>query len=498
MALYLKYRPQSFADVVGQDHIVTTMEQAVARGQISHAYLLSGTRGTGKTSVARILAKTILLQGIENDVIRGQITTAVEDGSLIDLIEIDAASNRRIDDVRDLIEKVGFTPSISRAKVYIVDEVHMLTKEAFNALLKTLEEPPEYAYFILATTELHKVPDTIQSRCQRFLFRKVKDDDIVSRLQYIVDQEHIKIDREALRAIARHAGGSFRDGISLLDQLRSLPSITLTDVSERLGNSVGTFVDDLLSAITHADHALAFTIVEAIENASIPLDLIASELLGSVRDEMHRAMDKAQDIAPFIRRTNTLVEALKNMRMSPVPAVIFESALFTLCHDTGQTALPPTTKKVSEPVTPKKDLQKEKVIQETQRAISPASLVETTVQTPPRTPSLIEAEELSLQTVFRHWHDLVATVTPPSVRMSLKNGTAVAVTNDTITIGFPSSFHKDRVAETKASRTIEEILQNIFKRPIRIKCVLDKESTSVRREPDMDLASAAAEVFGGI
>lgn len=498
MALYLTYRPQSFADVVGQDHIVTTMEQAVARGQISHAYLLSGTRGTGKTSVARILAKTILLQGIESEVLQKQITTAVEDGSLIDLIEIDAASNRRIDDVRDLIEKVGFTPSISKAKVYIIDEVHMLTKEAFNALLKTLEEPPEYAYFILATTELHKVPDTIQSRCQRFLFRKVKDEDIVSRLQYIVDQEHIKIDREALRAIARHASGSFRDGISLLDQLRSLPSVTLTDVSERLGNSVGTFVDDLLSAITHADHALAFTIVEAIENASIPLDLIASELLGAVRDEMHRAMDKEQDIAPFIQRTNILVEALKNMRMSPVPAVVLETALFTLCHDTGQVASPPTTKKVSEPTTPKKDREKERVIQETQRSISPASIAEATVQTLPRTPSLIEAEELSLQTVFRHWHDLIAKVSPPSVRMSLKNGTAVAVANDVITISFPSSFHRDRVAETKASRTIEEILQSIFKRPVRIKCVLDKESTSVRREPDMDLASAAAEVFGGM
>lgn len=496
MALYLTYRPQSFADVVGQDHIVTTMEQAVARKQISHAYLLSGTRGTGKTSVARILAKTILLQGIEDDVIRGQITKAVEDGSLIDLIEIDGASNRKIDDVRDLIEKVGFSPSVSKAKVYIIDEVHMLTKEAFNALLKTLEEPPEYAYFILATTELHKVPDTIQSRCQRFLFKKVKDDDIVSRLQYIVDQEHIKIDREALRAIARHAGGSFRDGISLLDQLRSLPSITMTDVSERLGNSVGTFVDDLMSAITHQDGALVITIVEAIENASIPLDLITSELLGAIRTEMHRAIEEKKDIQAYIGMTDILLDAVKNIRFSPVPALVLESALFSLCQQSCDVSMPVSSPKKILVNAPKQDKAVEKEHLETAMP-KPASALTNDVRT--QHPSaLVQAEDLSLPTVFRHWHSLISLVTPPSVRMSLKNGTAVSVDGDTITISFPSGFHREKVADTKASRTIEEILHGIFKKQIRIKCILEKENTHATREPDMDLASAAAEVFGGM
>jgi hypothetical protein len=255
-----------------------------------------------------------------------------------------------------------------------------------------------------------------------------------------------------------------------------------------------------LSAITHGDHALAFTIVEAIENASIPLDLITSELLGAMRDDMHRALDAQENIGPFLEKTNILLDALKNMRISPVPALVFESALFSLCHESSAPkSLSTTMKKVTEPTpaVPKKDLQKEKLIIETERAHTPSPVVKTP-STPLRSPSLVNAEELSLQAIFRHWHNLLAKVTPPSVRMSLKNGTATSIDHDTVTISFPSSFHREKVAETKASRTIEEILHEIFKKPIRIKCILNKESANVEREPDMDLASAAAEVFGGM
>ena len=173
MSLYRQYRPKSFADVVGQDHIVSTLEQAVKQQQLSHAYLFSGPRGTGKTSVARILAKILLTKDMKDEFMQKHIIAAADDGSLVDLIEMDAASNRGIDDIRALLEKIQFSPVVAGAKVYIIDEVHMLSREAFNALLKKLEEPPENAYFILATTELHKVPLTIQSRCLRFPFRHV-------------------------------------------------------------------------------------------------------------------------------------------------------------------------------------------------------------------------------------------------------------------------------------------------------------------------------------
>ena len=201
MSLYGKYRPKTFADVAGQNHIVETLNQALKQDKFAHAYLFAGIRGTGKTSVARLLAMSLLTKNITDPILAEHIRKAAEDGNLVDLTEIDAASNNGVDNIRDLIEKIQFTPVVAGAKVYIIDEVHMLSKGAFNALLKTLEEPPAYAYFILATTELHKIPATIQSRCQRFLFKHIHEDDVVGRLRFIADAETMSIDDAALRAI---------------------------------------------------------------------------------------------------------------------------------------------------------------------------------------------------------------------------------------------------------------------------------------------------------
>ncbi len=485
MALYLKYRPQSFADVVGQDHVVTTLEHAAERHQLSHAYLLSGTRGTGKTSVARILAKTILLEGIEDPKIAKHITKAVEEGSLVDLIEIDAASNRRIDDIRDLIEKVGFSPAVSKAKVYIIDEVHMLTKEAFNALLKTLEEPPDYAYFILATTELHKVPDTIQSRCQRFLFKRVKEEDLIQRLQFIVDQEKITIEREALRAIARHATGSFRDGISLLDQLRSLDKITMKDITDRIGNTVGSFLDDIVGAIGSNDTKKILEIVECIEESNLPLDLVAAELLGYVRSDMHRAIAEKKDISVYVRAIDELLAALKNMRISPVPGLVLEAALLGLCSSDERKETPKLAPRESAPEVKVRAEEKESKTSEVTSMKKEAA-------------GLIEAEEVNLENILKHWEAIVKAVTPPSARMSLKNGIISGVEGMTILISFPSAFHRDKVAETKASRNIEDVLYSVFKQHIRIRCVLEKDLKLSRSSAHTDLAEAAKEVFGNM
>ncbi len=490
MALYLKYRPQNFADVVGQDHVVTTMEQAVLRDQLSHAYLLSGTRGTGKTSVARILAKTILLRGIEDPKVIQLVTKAVEEGSLVDLIEIDAASNRRIDDIRDLIEKVGFSPAICTSKVYIIDEVHMLTKEAFNALLKTLEEPPPYAYFILATTELHKVPDTIQSRCQRFLFKRVKDDDIIRRLQYIVDQEKIMIDRDALRAIARHASGSFRDGISLLDQLRSLEKITTKDITDRIGNTIGTFLDDILEAMSAGNAEKILATVERIEESNVPPDLIATDLLRYVREDMHRAIEEKKSINIYVRMMDELLEALKNMRMSPVPGLVLETVLLSFCKTESTPSRPSRilSREIPEPVVIQPVANKES-IPEVKNSREPVAVKR-------EKSALIEAEEVTLENVMKHWTDIVKAVNPPSARMSLKNGIITRIDGMVILLSFPSEFHRDKVADMKASRNIEDVLESVFKQPVRIKCVLEKDVKPVQSIPETDLAEAAKEVFG--
>jgi len=223
-ALYRKYRSKSLDELVGQDHIVNALRASVKSGKISHAYLFTGPRGTGKTSVARILAHD--LNGIKYD----------ESATDIDIIEIDAASNRRIDEIRDLREKVQIAPTSLKYKVYIIDEVHMLTKEAFNALLKTLEEPPEHAIFILATTELHKVPDTIISRTQRYAFKPIEQSKIVGHLKTIATSEKIDFDEDALQLIAEHADGGFRDAIGLLDQVRHTSTkVTSQSVMDALG-----------------------------------------------------------------------------------------------------------------------------------------------------------------------------------------------------------------------------------------------------------------------
>lgn len=361
----------------------------------------------------------------------------------------------------------------------------MLTKEAFNALLKTLEEPPEYAYFILATTELHKVPDTIQSRCQRFLFKRVKDDDIVRRLQFIADQEHIKVDREALRAIARHALGSFRDGIALLDQLRSLEKIDLADVTERIGKTSLTFIEDIVEALAAKDLARIAEIVVAIEDAGIPVDLVASDLLALARDKMHEAIVNKEPIAPYTRMTDTLLTAIRSARISPVPALALESALYSLCADSDVTTSAPAARLTI----PKTEATSPKVTE------APAKKDD---EQPSIKGALVEADELTVQTVLKNWNDLLKAVTPPSVRMSLKNATISKIEKETIFLSFPSAFHCDRVAETQASRTIEDILLSIYKRPVRIRCMVEKDAPSLNAGPSTNLVEAAAEVFGSM
>ena len=232
-ALYRKYRPQTFDDVVGQLAVTQTLKTQLLSGKMSHAYLFTGSRGTGKTSCAKILSKAVNCLNPENGnpCNRCEACRAIDVGSCMDVLEIDAASNNGVDNVRDLRDDAIYTPSQVRKRVYIIDEVHMLSISAFNALLKIIEEPPEHLLFILATTELHKVPATILSRCQRFSFRRISQEDIASRLQYVAYQENIDMDESAARVLARLADGGMRDGLSLLDQVASATTGELTSES---------------------------------------------------------------------------------------------------------------------------------------------------------------------------------------------------------------------------------------------------------------------------
>ena len=267
-ALYRKWRSQTFDEVVGQEHITQTLRNALREDRIAHAYLFSGPRGTGKTSTARILAKALNCTGPDGEPPCNQCPTcvAINEGRMIDLIEIDAASNNGVDDIRELREKVGFRPSEGQFKIYIIDEVHMLSTEAFNALLKTLEEPPPHARFILATTEPHKILPTVLSRCQRFDFRRIPTPQIAAHLRHIMDEEGYAAEDEALTAVAQSAQGCMRDAISLLDQMISYgtDAVTLAQVQQVLGAVSAQMVGQFVDALAAKDVAAGLRLIQQL------------------------------------------------------------------------------------------------------------------------------------------------------------------------------------------------------------------------------------------
>ena len=282
LPLYRKYRPQTFKDLIGQENIVKALSNAINLNKISHAYLLCGPRGTGKTTTARIIAKSLNCAKGPTLEPCGECPSCkdIANSTPIDVIEIDAASNRKVEDARNILEKIQFVPVNGRYKIYIIDEVHMLTTEAFNTLLKTLEEPPENVIFILATTEPHKVLDTIISRCQRFDFRRITTEDIVSRLKYICEQENIKITEDALFTIARSSQGGMRDSLALLDQISVLDAdkeITADDVNEMLGRLSFEVLYDLSNSMLNSEAQNALASLDKVYNkGNEPFQIISN------------------------------------------------------------------------------------------------------------------------------------------------------------------------------------------------------------------------------
>jgi DNA polymerase-3 subunit gamma/tau len=291
--LYRKWRPQTWEDLVGQQPVVRTLKHALASDRIAHAYLFSGPRGTGKTSTARILAKAANCAAedpAERPCNRCPRCKAVNDGTYLDLIEIDAASNTSVEDVRDLRERVPFAPSDGRYKVYIIDEVHMLSTAAFNALLKTLEEPPAHAIFILATTEVHKIPATVISRCQRHEFRRLGVEEIAAQLAEMVKAEGMQAEQEALEAVARQATGSMRDAISLLDQLGSMgEAITLRRTLEMLGSTGNETVQELAACIARKDAGGGLQVIHRATDSGADSRQFARQMVDYLRGVMMAA-----------------------------------------------------------------------------------------------------------------------------------------------------------------------------------------------------------------
>ena len=362
-ALYRKWRPKSFSEVCGQDHITSILRQEATEGRFNHAYLFCGSRGTGKTTCAKILSKVVNCENVIDGNPCGVCSSclAVENGSTTDVLEMDAASNNGVDNIRDIRDEVIYSPSFLKYRVYIVDEVHMLSNSAFNALLKTLEEPPSHAIFILATTELHKLPATIVSRCQRFEFRRIATDILTSRIKYIANEENIAIDDDAARLIARYSQGGMRDSISLLELCASSGAkIDVSVVNETVGSAGRERMMDVARAMSEKNFEFLFKTIDEVVTSSKDITVFWQDLISLYRDllvvKTVKESAKYLDLTDFeaknlvslaekfsremlIYHCKMLEEALSSMQASgAVKRIIAELCFVKMCDDNLSTS----------------------------------------------------------------------------------------------------------------------------------------------------------------
>ncbi len=314
-ALYRKYRSQTFDEIVGQKHIITSLTNQIKNGQVGHAYLFTGTRGTGKTSIAKIFAKAINCPNSigGNPCNECEVCKSITNGTNVDILEIDAASNNRVDEIRELREKVKYPPVNCKYKVYIIDEVHMLTDSAFNALLKTLEEPPQYVVFILATTEVQKLPATILSRCLRFDFKLLSEEELEKHLKYVFDDSGIKYEKEALSLRARLGAGSVRDTLSIADMCvaYSNKNVTYSSVIEAVGMTDRETLKELTKSVLNGEQGKLLSTINRIANLGKNLTQVAKDLVSFVRDVL--IVKTCQDYKDILKLSSDQILELEEL-----------------------------------------------------------------------------------------------------------------------------------------------------------------------------------------
>ncbi len=513
-ALYLKYRPRSFAEVEGQEHITTTLKNALALGRIAHAYLFTGPRGTGKTTVARVLAKAVNCLSEDSDKPCNQcaICQAINEDRLLDLIEIDAASNTSVEDVRDLRDKVDFRPGESKYKVYIIDEVHMLSNAAFNALLKTLEEPPPHVIFVLATTDPQKIPATVLSRVQRFDFRRLTLQEIIARLTTIAEKEHLKVEPAAIELIARQATGAMRDAISLLDQLTAYGNaeITLAQVQGLLGAASSQNVGEIARRLAEKNVAQGLvTISTAVDNGADPRQL-AREIVEYLRGlllikagsgetltltaEMQAEMSECAgqfSVDQLVRAIRIFNQATLELRASSHPTLPLEIAFVEATL--GEPTAPRGETPVAPPPMAKSSSTKPAAKNRAPSAPPVSDNVAPIVSEPD------SSADLTIEILREKWDSVLARVRQfnRNAEALLRSAEPLKIEEGVIVLGFYYEVHAKRFEkEEKGREAIERALDQVFQHKYRVKCVLSPKKAKLQAVKEDPLIQAAVNQMG--
>ncbi|KKP80260.1 MAG: DNA polymerase III, subunit gamma and tau [Candidatus Moranbacteria bacterium RIFOXYA12_FULL_35_19] len=537
--LYRKYRPKNFSEIIGQAHIVRTLSNSIKNNRVGQAYLFTGPRGTGKTSIARILAKTINCANLSDAIPceKCEACKIITAGKSLDIIEIDAASNTGVDNIRELKETVALSNASLKYKVYIIDEVHMLSTGAFNALLKTLEEPPTHVVFILATTEIHKVPETILSRCQRFDFARLPIGNIIEKLALIAKAEKVKIESEALEMIAISAEGGMRDAESLLGQIISLEdkNITLKEVEEILGTADKKTAEIIAEMIFEKNSSGAISKINELLENGYDLEVFNKSLINYLRQlmiikidsnlkkyfsseitserlEKMEELSKGAELSMIISSINLFLEAQSKISSFILPQLPLEIAIIKATQTfpaekneykiedpkipplplgedvrrTGEGEANLDSKNINSDKTEKKE--------DSELLITNCKLQEDNVNT-----------NIDLSTIKSNWPKLLIDIRPYNHSLSalLSNCQPTKTEKNIITLGTPYSFYCERLNDKTNRLTVEQVFSKILKSEIKINIELDKnlvlkkEAEPIKKSEQNSLLTDALEIMGG-
>ncbi len=502
---------------MGQNHVVTTLKNAIAADRVAHAYLFAGSRGTGKTTLARLLAKAVNCTNSDptkrpdNEC---ENCKAVNENRFLDLIEIDAASNTSVDDIRNLRDKINFSPSQGRYKIYIIDEVHMLSTAAFNALLKTLEEPPSHAIFVLATTEIHKIPATVLSRCQRHEFRRVSVDEIVANLKYIVESEAIQADDDALTLIARQSAGGMRDAQSLLDQLSSGGDrITLEFAQQTLGVAASQFVLDALSAINDRDSARGLESIHAALDAGADPRSLARQIVEYLRGLMLIQMGNINQVeatadvkkqmqmqaksfstGDILRMIKIFNHAAVDLRGGWQPSLSLELALAEALDTPSESPQIAVSSPSGTPSQPKP-----KVVADTRQGVSAPQTTDQPQVEKEAAPHLEEKLSVSAGDVIKAWKRMSASLPKAQANLSalMNSARMIDMQGSTLILGLASDVLVSKIDKPDQIEAIQKLIKDEFGADVSVRCVVTNAKGKIPANVAQDGMVAAAIQHGG-